>query len=238
VIIRATPGGGLLLVKQVDHAALAWRILEAWRRDGFPNSPRREVILLAARRHDDGWIEDDEAPIVDKASGDVLDYVHAPDDTRRAIWPRGVAALQESPYAAALVARHALHIFERYRPDPAWRDFFDRMERLRDNRLRDAVPRTAGELETDYFFVRMADLLSLQFCDDWHEPQTLGEYESRVDGQRLTIDPDPFEGQSVPLSVPARLLPACRFSSRREAAAAFAAAAEVTLAGVASGSRF
>jgi hypothetical protein len=237
VIIRENPDGALLLVRQIDHAALASRILGRWRRDGFPDSPRRDVVLLAALRHDDGWIEDDREPIVDVQSGEVLDYVRAPDEIRRAIWPRGVAALRSFPYAAALVARHALHIFERYRADPEWRGFFDEMERLRQEQLRHAAPRTAEELEHDYFFVRMADLLSLQFCDDWLEPQRLGEYESRWDGQRLTIEPDPFDGESVRLSVPARRLPARTFADGQVAAAAYATAAAVSVTGVATGSR-
>ena len=115
VIIRAR-AGQLLLIKQTDHAALAERLMSAWRADDFASSARRDVTLLATRCHDDGWIEEDAAPLVDPVSGEILDYVHAPDDVRRGIWPRGVERLSSMPYVAALVAQHALHLFLEIEP--------------------------------------------------------------------------------------------------------------------------
>jgi hypothetical protein len=233
VIIRAS-SDKLLLIRQVDHAALAERLIAAWRLDGFPRSPRHGEILLAAQRHDDGWIDEDASPHVDPADGALLDYVHAPDEIRRGIWPRGVERLSAFPYVAALVAQHAIHLFEKYRSEPGWRKFFDRMEGLRAAYLASAAPRTEEDLQTDYFFVRMADLLSLQFCDDWREPQRYGDFESRWDGARLTITPDPFDGATIPMMVPARRLPNTRFDART-ACTAFADAPVVTIAGVAAG---
>ena len=236
VIIRSG-NGQLLLVKQSDHAALAGRIMRAWRRDGLPESPRREVILLATDCHDDGWIDQDRAPLVGSTPGEILDYLHAPDEVRRGIWPRGVAVLSTHPYAAALVAQHALHLFERYRTEPAWRDFFTEMEGARAEQLAAAAPYTEDDLRGDYFFVRMGDLLSLQFCDDWYEPQADGPYVSTWDGERLTVTPDPFDGADVPLTVAARRLTVQMFSNGAELARAIDLAPIVTLSGVASGPR-
>ena len=232
VIIRASPDE-LLLIQQVDHAAVAERLIAAWQQGDFKESPRRDEILFATRRHDDGWIDEDEAPLVDSESGGLLDYVHAPDDVRRGIWPRGVERLSPFPYSAALVAQHALHLFEKYRADPEWSAFFDRMERLRAANLA-AAPRTDEDLRHDYFFVRMADLLSLQFCDDWREPQRFGDFESCWDGTRLTITPDPFGGSTVSMTITARRLPHIRFDARA-AADAFAEAPRLTISGVAAG---
>jgi hypothetical protein len=236
VIIRSG-NGQLLLIKQTDHAALAGRIMRAWRRDGLDSSPRRDVILLATHRHDDGWTDQDGAPLVGDTSGEVLDYLHAPDDVRRSIWPRGVGVLSAHPYAAALVAQHALHLFDKYRAEPSWQDFFTQMERLRAEQLAAAAPRTEDDLRRDYFFVRMGDLLSLQFCDDWYEPQCDGPYMSTWDGERLTVTPDPFEGSDVPLTVTARRLTVQLFSNGAELARAIDLAPNVTLTGVASGPR-
>jgi hypothetical protein len=80
----------------------------------------------------------------------------------------------------------------------------------------------------------MADLLSLQFCDDWHEPQRHGDFETRWDGARLTITPDPFEGATIPMTVSARRLPNVPLDARA-AAAAFADAPVVAINGVAAG---
>ena len=234
MIIRSG-NGQLLLIKQSDHAALAGEIMRAWRRDGLASSPRRDIILLATRRHDDGWIEQDQSPLLSDVSGEALDYLHAPDDVRRSIWPRGVEVLSGHPYAAALVAQHALHLFDKYRTEPSWQDFFTQMERLRAEQLAAAAPRTADDLRGDYVFVRMGDLLSLQFCDDWYEPQCDGPYMSTWDGERLTVTPDPFEGGEVPLTVTARRLTAQTFSNQAELARAYDMAPTVTLTGVASG---
>jgi uncharacterized protein DUF3891 len=234
MIIRRA-GEHLLLITQPDHAALAERIISHWREDRFPSAARRDTILFATRHHDDGWLDVDAAPIVDASTGQILDYMHAPEQIRRAIWPRAVTLLGDMPYAAALVAQHAIHIYDRYRRDDGWRDFFDHMEQVRDAHLARVPPLSLDDLRADYFFVRMADLMSLAFCDGWREPQSEDSYEVRWNGTRLTITPDPFGGQEVPLSVAARQLPARPFSGASDAFGALEHAPLVTVTGVASG---
>jgi uncharacterized protein DUF3891 len=243
VIIRRD-GEYFLLITQPDHAALAEQIISRWRRDGFPAAARRETILFATRHHDDGWLPVDAAPMVDETGREPLDYIHASEHVRRSIWPRGVASLADTPYAAALVAQHAIHIYDRYRDDPAWRDFFAEMETLRTEHLRLALraqgevsPLTLDDLIADYFFVRMADLLSLAFCDGWHEPQRQGPYEVRWDGARLTVDPDPFDGAAIPLAISARVLPVTAISNGPESAARFRQAPQIIVTGTACGLR-
>src|SRR5918995_5056852 len=85
-------GSTRLLITQPDHAALAGRIMESWTADDFAASPRRAEILGAIAKHDDGWHDVDAAPLVDPATGNFLDFIHAPDDVRQAVWPRGVDA--------------------------------------------------------------------------------------------------------------------------------------------------
>jgi hypothetical protein len=118
VIVRSAPDH-LLLITQPDHAALAAQIMAEWRRDDLPECPRRDVILQATREHDNGWIEFDRAPIVDTATGRLLDFINAPEPVRQEIWPRGVERLRDRPYTAALVAEHALSVYEHYRDRPA-----------------------------------------------------------------------------------------------------------------------
>ena len=116
MIVRSD-GTAQLLITQPDHAALAGRIMECWAADAFAAAPRRTEILLAIAEHDNGWREVDGAPLVDAATGRVLDFIHAPDAVRQGVWPRGVERLAHAPYAAALVAQHALEIYARYRTD-------------------------------------------------------------------------------------------------------------------------
>jgi hypothetical protein len=234
VIVRSAPDH-LLLITQPDHAALAARIMAEWRRDDLPESPRRDVILQAMREHDNGWIEFDRTPIVDVATGRLLDFINAPEPVRQEIWPRGVARLRDTPYAAALVAEHALSVYEHYRDRPAWAGFFTSMEKMRDAALTDAAPRTLTDLRRDYFFVRMGDLASLAFCNAWREPQKLARYELRLEGSELRFAPDPFGGARVPLRVAARRLPSRAYTSSADAAGVFEAAPEIAITGVAYG---
>src|SRR6187549_2604667 len=97
-----------LLITQPDHAALAARIMREWRGDELLDSPRRDVILLAIERHDHGWLGVDASPLVDDETGEILDFIGTPDDIKRGVWPNAVAQLEVDPYAAALVAQHAV----------------------------------------------------------------------------------------------------------------------------------
>src|SRR5262245_9095214 len=134
-----------MLIAQPDHAALAARIMSAWRADGLPASSRREVILFATHHHDDGWLDVDATPLV-SAAGELLDFVNAPEPVRLGLWPRAVERLEATPYAAALVAQHALHIYESYRAKGQASGFFAEMESLRERHLANAAPRTATDL--------------------------------------------------------------------------------------------
>lgn len=234
MIIRR-PGSSQLLITQPDHAGQAGDIMERWHADGFPDSPRRSSILLAIKEHDNGWCEVDAAPIVD-GTGRILDFMAAPDTIRRDIWPRGVERLAATPYAAALVAQHALHVYGRYRTDPAWRSFFTDMEAARSRHLRAATPSTLSDLLRDYLYLRVGDLVSLTFCTGWTDVQTDdGGYTVQFDGGRVIITPDPFAGAEVPLEIAARELPDRSFRSTSDAQSAFSRAPRVAVTGVASG---
>lgn len=229
-------GASQLLITQPDHAALAGRIMRHWTADHLPQSSRRADILLAIAEHDNGWREVDAAPIVDPATGALLDFVHAPEDVRHGVWPRGVGHLSHVPYAAALVAQHAIHIHWRYRAAAGWSHFFVGMEGLRDRHLR-ATTASLAELQRDYMLVRIADLISLSFCAQWREEQNdgTGRTVRLVEGSHVTVDPDPFSGRIVKLEVSATEVPTGSYNSAADAIEAMARGARRTLAGTVSG---
>ena len=196
-----------LLITQPDHAALAARIMQEWSADGLPASPRRALILLAVEEHDNGWREVDASPLIDAATGRILDFITVADEVKRGVWPRALARLAHAPYAAALVAEHALHVYRRYRPQPDWARHFEEMEDARARHLAAASPLTLDDLLRDYFFLRIGDLASLTFCNGWTEVQTddLGYgYSIRLEEARLVVSPDPFAGRTIPIEVTAR----------------------------------
>ena len=92
----------------------------------------RRRSCARVRDHDDGWREPDAAPTIDPATGAVLDFVGVPAAVKQDVWPRCLAGLADAPWAAALVAHHAIYGL---RPVSRrrWRGraFFARMEAAR-----------------------------------------------------------------------------------------------------------
>ena len=237
----------LLLITQVDHAALAGRIMTAWRADGFPQRPTHARVLEATSQHDLGWQIVDAAPTVSSETETPHAFLDAPLAVRQGVWPRAMDQLEpRDPYVAALVAQHALSVYRRFAPTPGWEEFFPGIERRRDELLA-----TQGlDFDTflhDYEIVGMGDLWSLVFCNGWHDPYSMGAYRAvlhrsppaeksdanTTPGGWLEITPDPFEGAQVPLNVVARRVPARRYSSDADQRHTIARAPVVHLTGVA-----
>ena len=124
--------------------------MRQWRADALPDASAWTSILLAVAEHDNGWREVDAVPIVDDRAGRILDFVETPDPIKMEVWPRGVERLGGTPYAAALVAQHALHIYRRHRNDTAWAPFFTAMEAARDRHLQQEPSLTLDRLQREY----------------------------------------------------------------------------------------
>jgi hypothetical protein len=114
-----------------------------------------------------------------------------------------VARLGADPWAAALVAQHAITVYDRFRPDPAWASFFAAMEAARDVMLR-ASGLPEQDLLADYAFVRLADLISLTFCTGWTDEQRYARWTVRLAGTRVGVSPDAFGGAAIPIEIGAR----------------------------------
>src|SRR5262245_9355971 len=148
--------------------------------------PRRDTILHAIEEHDNGWAEEDEAPRVDASTGEVIDFVNASADMRHGVWSRGVSRLAGEPWASALVAQHAIVIYDRHKSDAPWAPFFGEMRQTRDRMVR-ASGHPLEELLADYAFVRLADLISLTFCTGWTDEQRTGRWRIQLSGSRLSV---------------------------------------------------
>ncbi len=216
-------GSNRLAITQPDHAALAGRIVGAWRANGLPESPRRDDVLLAVAEHDNGWREIDDSLLVDPATGAVRDFMTVPAHVKRSVWSRAIARLAATPYAAALVAHHASHVYGRYRSDETWLPFFAEMDASRDRILRDVPVVTRDDFLADYVVLRIGDLASLAFCTAGTMLGGEFGYTVRLDGTRVVITPDPFEGADVPFSIDGHEIEGYTFERR------------VTLTGIATG---
>ena len=232
MIVRQA-GERVLLITQPDHAHLARRVMEHC--VPLATHPRRREILHAVGEHDNGWTEEDAAPRVNLTTGQIFDFVAAPASVRQSVWPRGVARLSGDPWAAALVAQHAITVYDRFRSDDEWSPFFVEMEAARDAMLR------KGELGldtllSDYVFVRLADLISLAFCVGWKDEQRFGEWTVLCVDTRVVVRPDAFGGKEVPIEIEAREIPNRSFQSDMEVRDALREARVTTLEGIVTGS--
>jgi Protein of unknown function (DUF3891) len=227
VIVRQRPGG-IQLITQPDHAALAGSVMEQC--VPLATEPRRNKILLAIAEHDSGWRQEDAAPSINPDTGEVVDFVRAPLAVRQAGAPRAMAILADEPWAAALVAQHALTAYARLATDPAWPSFFREITAARDAHLA-RTEGTLDELVSDYVFVRLGDLISLAFCTGWTDPSVFAGYSVELVGDRVRVAPDVFGGREVALEITALDLPRTTFDSDGELRAALNDATQVTVTG-------
>jgi uncharacterized protein DUF3891 len=233
VIVRPVPDG-VQLITQPDHARLARRIMEHC--VPLAARPRRHAILHAIAEHDNGWAEEDAAPTVNPETGNVVDFVSAPLSVRHVVWPRGVARLADDPWAAALVAQHALTVYDRFRSEVEWTSFFAEMEAARDAMLR-ASRMPLDDLMADYAFVRLADLISLTFCTGWTDEHRFDEWTIQLSGTRVVVLPDAFGGVKIPIEIKAREIRNQPFRTDAELRDALSEANTTTLRGEVAGRR-
>jgi hypothetical protein len=220
------------LITQPDHAQLARTIMEQC--VDLAARPRRDAILYAIAEHDNGWAEEDAAPAVNPDTGRVIDFVSAPLSVRHAVWPRGVARLAIDPWAAALVAQHAITVYDRFRSEAAWQPFFAEMEAARSAMLL-ASGFTLDDLAADYPFVRLADLISLTFCVGWTDVQRFGTWTIQLSGTRVVVTPDVFGGATIPIQIEAAAIRDQPFRSDEELREALRHAGSTTLRGEVAG---
>jgi len=231
MIVRGD-GSRLQLITQPDHAHLARRIME--RCVPLATHPRRDIILHAIEQHDNGWLEEDAAPRVSPATGEIVDFINAPADVRHRVWTRGVSRLADVPWAAALVAQHAIVIYDRYHGEGSWAPFFRTIHDLREE-MRAKSGYSFDELESDYWFVRLADLISLAFCMGLSGEQQWGRSSVRLSDSRVFVAPDVFGGSEISFDIVARAIANQSFRSDDELRRALSHAVPATLRGTVTG---
>jgi uncharacterized protein DUF3891 len=207
-MIVVPEGPALRCITQPDHAHFSGELLSLWRAGGAPLHPRRDDLIFAAREHDNGWREADAAPRWDAERGRPHDFLSLPRPERIEIWERGASRFAaERPYAALLITRHALNLFQNRRDDEGWAPFVAFLEDLAAS-LREETGVPAEELEADYRLIDLTDQISLAACNDWREP--VERHGVRIEPRDGTIRIDPF-----PLAGATSFRVACRRIPRR-----------------------
>jgi hypothetical protein len=219
VIVRDR-GSDWQVVLQTDHAELSEEVARDWADRG----PRHDSVVLAARRHDDGWATWERSPMVDGDGKPVtfLD-VHVP--AHLAFYRAGIAAItDEDAYAGLLVSMHGAGIYrQRYGSDPS-------LAVTRAPEVQELVVAVVAEQEAgyagrmaeagvddderlaDYHRLQWFDRFSLAFClrgwDEAGEPFEVGPFRFEPVGPwRARVAPWPFREREIECSLVRRLVP-------------------------------
>lgn len=191
------------LITQPDHARFAAELLSLWR--PLADHPRRDELLFAAREHDNGWRETDAAPHWDAERSRPHDFISLPRGERIDLWQRGTARFAgERPYAALLIVKHAIRLHQE-RKGEEWQAFREYLDEL----YRGLAEETGAEeeqVEDDYLWLDLADLISLAVCNGWSEPFGRYGFRGLLQDGTLQLDPFPLAG-STAFRIPCRWIP-------------------------------
>jgi len=98
---------GLQLVTHQEHAALAAAMAAAWGNGRFRPGPSVASLVIAARRHDDGWEALDAAPLINQRAGRPAHFLEVP--LRDTVGPYGEGVdriYREDVRAGVLASMH------------------------------------------------------------------------------------------------------------------------------------
>lgn len=238
-MIVTADGDELVLIEQEHHAHLTGD-LAALMPHGRGN---HAAFLAAARVHDNGWREADQAPTRDGA-GWPCTFATVADDVYAAVWRRGIArAADVDALVGLLVGLHGARFFGG-RTSPAMRTLDD-SERARQNRvlaglgLGGSWQDLPADVDEPSQRIAMLDALSLMLCGAidraiapsvGDQAYTLTPTPAAAGLATVSVRPWPFAGPVPPLRVAARRLPRRPFVSDEDLQATFARAAVTTLA--------
>jgi len=234
-MIRRDAGDNWFLIAQPAHAALAGQFAQHWGNGLFaPPEPRAEVIL-AANAHDNGWMEWEDSPKVDR-QGVPYNFSEMPIPDHLSIWRLGTARmLERNPYAALLVSLHGADLYsyglDAKRDSPEARELvadFLRDQAAFQTRLRQELrehPRYAQwaseeAIRLNFRLLQVWDWLSLVLCCRPVARQVIERVPARPGGQHaslrllpqpngsLLIRPYPFRVSPLAVWVEGKTIPA------------------------------
>lgn len=203
----------LWLIYQTDHALLSGILASHWGNEAFPPPAARDRTVQAITQHDDGWLEWEAEPKVNRRTDRPFSFTEMPYNEALTIWYRGPKLTGErDPYFGLLTSRHGTYLFTNrldHADDPPEvkdriRRYLEDMETLRErlrDRLRRIEPETCEELlaneDRSYALLRFCDDLSLRFCTRPLESGTLLNAPRKTVEDSLTLELKPLDNRSL-----------------------------------------
>lgn len=228
-------GDGVLAIGQASHAWLSGQLARAWGNEQFGAVEPWEEVCLAADQHDVGMAAWDLEPSFNEQTGLPHSFMEMPLALHTQLWLEGPHRLvSQSAYAALLVSMHGSRLYNRRdldrSPPPEAkriREFLAAQQEFQDQMI--ALLGTHPALapaprERNSLLLWTWDYLSLALCLDWSPATAKGapvhngtvDLELASTGEhRFTLDPWPFQAETVLVRCEGRRLPE-RFGSESE----------------------
>jgi len=115
-------GQQLLIVYQTDHANLAQQFATHWGNENFQKPVPFMELCLAIRTHDDGWMYNDELPLIDSSAGRPCGLLSFPTEKLLAIDRDTIEiAKRRDTYARLMISMHRTGLWQqRYGIEAGW----------------------------------------------------------------------------------------------------------------------
>jgi Protein of unknown function (DUF3891) len=201
-------GDHLLVIRQTDHSVLSGFFAREWGNDLFRRPDFLESFCLAAREHDNGWCEWEQAPRIDPKTRVPYTFMSIPTEEHVALYNRGVDRLVRADrYAALLASIHCAGLYDRARATiPGFsakyvksteshlvNEFLQHLKlqqlRLKVDLRANPATRSLAEdksVERNAGVLEALDRLSLYFCLNFLEEATIDNVPLHV--ERETVD--------------------------------------------------
>jgi hypothetical protein len=184
-VILSRVDGGLLVVRQTDHADQTGLFAHAWGNELVaPIDRHHDSAGLAARHHDDGWALWERRPTIDPNTEQPYQFLALPPVEHLLLYRAGIArAAQHDLMAGILVSMHGAGLYndrygtfrlteQHFTPDERALvdEFLADMQHLQDDLLARTGHRAIGhaaeepEVMSVYLALQIWDRLSLQFA--------------------------------------------------------------------------
>ncbi len=234
MIVRTPDDGSLILINQTDHAKLSGHFAAHWGNELFCLPKDREASIRAAAHHDHGWLRYEAQPEYDpltKSTPAFFQTKSSPQTYEAYGW--AIDWLTEiDAYSGLLINRHRTGLYRsrygavqqpvsvsRLRNDPMLDEFVARYEAKQQVALARFSPQ---QFAVDYQMLQFWDLMSLALCLRDPREETFALVPNSYDGDgtqgveikmvplpgdRIALDPYPFDVKELQLGYVYRQFP-------------------------------
>jgi hypothetical protein len=153
----------ILLFEQHEHARVCGELAKQWRDDYFCGHDKRASVIYAIIEHDNGWIELDQKPLLNKETSLPYSFIDYPLSPKLAAYTTCINRVEkEDDYAALICSLHYTSFFIDYTNGRGAE--FITQERLRQEKLGRRLKINKESLLFHYNLLQFCDNLSLYLC--------------------------------------------------------------------------